>query len=118
MVREKARYFSIRFSALLLERLEKARVGRYGERTSLAEAVRRLLEERLNEVSAPVAVSDGSVLSSSGSPLAAEIAEVAIAVQKLIQRSTALAASAARSDIGDAIAAEILLSDHHKDRRS
>ncbi len=111
MMSRKGRYFSVRFSALLLERLEAARVELYGERTSLAETVRRLIEERLNEVTGRVAL-NGTVsaecahssypakdaaaiahllhLNSSECLLAEEITEVAMAVQKLVQRGLLL----------------------------
>jgi hypothetical protein len=48
MSARKGRYFSVRFSASLLDRLEAVRMERYGERTTLAETIRRLLEEQLN----------------------------------------------------------------------
>jgi hypothetical protein len=109
MVKRKGRYFSVRFSALLLERLETARVELYGERTSLAETVRRLIEERLHEIATKTGESsrqigysskylcaDGNIplsaqrLSGSGCLLAEEIAQVAKAVDQLVQRGVEL----------------------------
>jgi hypothetical protein len=126
--RHKGSYFSVRFSASLLERLESARVEYYGERTSLAETIRRLLEERLTDVTTrsqpkhlgprDVNMSDASVSSmpiraadvgvrdrklTGGEqeclrhldmcPLAVEIAHVALAVERLVQRGVELGAS-------------------------
>ena len=48
MTAQKGRYFSVRFSASLLDRLEAIRMKRYGARTTLAETIRRLLEDQLN----------------------------------------------------------------------
>jgi hypothetical protein len=46
-MKKKGRYFSVRFSAALLERLHVVRRDVFGERTSLAETIRRLLEDHL-----------------------------------------------------------------------
>jgi hypothetical protein len=55
MNKEKGRYFSVRFSVSLLERLEFARIVMFGERTSLAETIRRLLEDHLRQLPRPAA---------------------------------------------------------------
>lgn len=67
-MRQKGRYFSVRFSAALLERLEAARTERYGERTTLAEAIRRLLEEGL-AASAPRKSMGAGTTGTVGTPL-------------------------------------------------
>jgi hypothetical protein len=55
MIKEKGRYFSVRFSVALLERLDFTRVAMFGERTSLAETIRRLLEDYLRQLPTPAA---------------------------------------------------------------
>jgi hypothetical protein len=115
--RQKGRYFSVRFSYALLQRIESARVELYGERTTLTEAVRRLIEERLNgpKVSAlhhhfqvpmdaprlpsgdpSTCTSNNLALACLGQldisicPLVEEIAHVAMAVDRLIQHGIEL----------------------------
>lgn len=60
---QKGRYFSVRFSASLIDQLELARVRLFGERTSLAETIRRLLESHLRgevlSVQSPPVIRDG-----------------------------------------------------------
>jgi hypothetical protein len=51
--RIKSRYFSVRFSAEMLERIEQARLEIYGSRCTLAEAIRRLIEDRLEQFVPP-----------------------------------------------------------------
>jgi|ERR1700674_3681608 len=47
MIRQKGRYFSVRMSAALLQQIDTVRCEIYGERTTRAEAIRRLLEAAL-----------------------------------------------------------------------
>jgi hypothetical protein len=49
MMKQKGRYFSVRMSAALLQQIDSVRYEIYGERTSRAEAIRRLLEAALRE---------------------------------------------------------------------
>ena len=51
-MRIKGRYFSVRFSAELLDRIIRARLELYGDRCTLAEAIRRLIEDRLDQLAA------------------------------------------------------------------
>jgi hypothetical protein len=51
VAKQKGCYFSVRFSAALLERIEAVRIGVYGERTPRAETIRRLIEDSLQAVS-------------------------------------------------------------------
>jgi hypothetical protein len=46
----KGRYFSVRFSADMLERIERLRLGFYGSRCTFAEAIRRLVEDRIEQL--------------------------------------------------------------------
>jgi hypothetical protein len=48
--RTKARYFSVRFSPEALMRIDQARLQVYGSRCTLAEAIRRLVEDRLDQL--------------------------------------------------------------------
>jgi hypothetical protein len=97
MVRQKGRYFSVRFSASLLERIETARIELYGERTTIAETIRRLIEEALiNHTSAnamPLTKANMQRLGISAYPLAEELTQVAIAVDRLIQQAIKLSAT-------------------------
>jgi hypothetical protein len=48
--RTKGRYFSVRFSSEALTRIDQTRLQIYGSRCTLAEAIRRLVEERLDQL--------------------------------------------------------------------
>jgi hypothetical protein len=53
-LRQKGRYFSVRFSAQLLARIDAARAELYGNRATRAETIRRLLDQQLNEIASLV----------------------------------------------------------------